>query len=200
MQHIKLFSALALAAMCIITAGCAQTAGTDNASANVSTTTATTTTTTNDAVNATTPAATTSATPLIGAPPATTTTAVPAPGVVNQVPASSIAGGSDVAPVNPSADKTAAPKVKVSDPKTNPGAANDLGLMLQVNGVLGAEPDFKGQAVAVSVNDGVLSLNGTVTDAARGEKFVRLLKNVKGVKGVKNNLRVGTPRAAPTQP
>jgi osmotically-inducible protein OsmY len=64
----------------------------------------------------------------------------------------------------------------------------------QVRMRLAVDPDVKGGALDVTVNDGVVTIKGRV-DTEKGKlKAEKLAKKVKGVKQVDNELVVGPPK------
>ena len=57
---------------------------------------------------------------------------------------------------------------------------------------LTSDPDVKGGALDVKVNQGVVELNGTVRTEKARVKAEKLTRKVKGVRSVVNNLKVST--------
>lgn len=64
----------------------------------------------------------------------------------------------------------------------------------QVRMRLATDPDVKGGAFDVSVQDGVVTIKGRVTTEKGRNKATKLCKKVKGVKKVDNELTVGPPK------
>jgi len=62
----------------------------------------------------------------------------------------------------------------------------------QVRRRLANDPDVKGAAIEVQVQDGVVTLRGTVREEKHRLKAERITRKVKGVKKVINELRVST--------
>jgi osmotically-inducible protein OsmY len=60
---------------------------------------------------------------------------------------------------------------------------------------LASDPDVKGGALDVDVNQGVVTLKGNVSTEKQKAKAAKLAKKVKGVKSVVNEIVVG-PRQA----
>jgi osmotically-inducible protein OsmY len=74
------------------------------------------------------------------------------------------------------------------------GAVSDDRIVDQVRMKLTTDPDVKGGAAEVTVQDGVVTIKGKV-DTERGKsKATKLAKKVKGVKSVDNQLVVGPPK------
>ncbi len=62
----------------------------------------------------------------------------------------------------------------------------------QVRRKLANDPDVKGGAIEVEVQDGVVTLRGKVREEKQKIKAERITKKVKGVKKVVNELQIGT--------
>jgi osmotically-inducible protein OsmY len=74
------------------------------------------------------------------------------------------------------------------------GPVSDDRIIDQVRMKLTTDPDVKGGADEVTVQDGVVTIKGKV-DTERGKsKATKLAKKVKGVKSVDNQLVVGPPK------
>jgi osmotically-inducible protein OsmY len=65
----------------------------------------------------------------------------------------------------------------------------------QVRMRLATDPDVKGGALDVSVQNGVVTIRGKVDTEKGKKKAEKLAKKVKGVKSVENDLVVGPPTA-----
>jgi osmotically-inducible protein OsmY len=64
----------------------------------------------------------------------------------------------------------------------------------QVRMKLATDPDVKGGALDVAVQDGVVTIKGRVDTDKGKQKATKLAKKVKGVKDVDNELVVGPPK------
>jgi len=73
-------------------------------------------------------------------------------------------------------------------------AISDDGITDMVSRKLANDPDVKGGALKVTVKDGVVTLNGTVSQDKWRAKAEKLARKVRGVKHVVNNLKVGPPQ------
>jgi osmotically-inducible protein OsmY len=71
---------------------------------------------------------------------------------------------------------------------------SDDGITDMVSRKLANDPDVKGGALQVTVKDGVVTLNGTVSQDKWRAKAEKLTRKVRGVKQVVNNLKVGPAR------
>jgi hyperosmotically inducible protein len=68
--------------------------------------------------------------------------------------------------------------------------ANDGWLWTKTRAVLATTDDLRDSTINVDVEDGVVTLSGTVATAAQKSKAAQVAKSVEGVKSVKNNLAV----------
>ncbi|MEO5858732.1 MAG: BON domain-containing protein [Pyrinomonadaceae bacterium] len=68
---------------------------------------------------------------------------------------------------------------------------DDLSLFTQVRGALSSDKELS-TAVIVEIKEGVVTLNGNLSSPAQKAKAETLVKNVSGVKSVKNNLRAAS--------
>jgi osmotically-inducible protein OsmY len=74
-------------------------------------------------------------------------------------------------------------------------AANpDDRISYQVQMRLATDPDVKGGALTVSVRNGVVTISGRVDSEKGRDRATKIVKKVKGVKGVDNELVVGPPK------
>lgn len=79
--------------------------------------------------------------------------------------------------------------------KPEPAASNpDDRISDQVRMRLATDPDVKGGALDVVVNDGVVTIKGRVDTEKGKDRATKLAKKVKGVKEVDNELVVGPPK------
>lgn len=69
-------------------------------------------------------------------------------------------------------------------------APNDDALFDEVRRRLANDPDVKGGAFEVDVKDGVVTIKGKVETEKVKQKAERVVKKVKGVKSVVNQLRI----------
>lgn len=106
---------------------------------------------------------------------------------VNTTTAASAAGNSQPQPTGDK-EKNNAPPVKAPTPVISTGA-NDMVLFQQARAALNADSEFV-NAVIIEIKEGALVLNGSVSSEAQKTKAAQLVQNVKGIKSVKNNLRV----------
>ncbi len=67
---------------------------------------------------------------------------------------------------------------------------SDFFLFTQARGVLGADAELKVENITIDVKAAVLTLSGTVSNAAQKSKAEQLMRAVGGVKEVKNRLRI----------
>ena len=70
------------------------------------------------------------------------------------------------------------------------GTPSDDKIYDQVRQKLANDPDVKGAGLDVSVKNGVVTLNGTVHDEHAREKAEKIVKKVKGVTSVVNDLKI----------
>ena len=73
--------------------------------------------------------------------------------------------------------------------------ANDLWLWVKTRFDLAAADDLRDSTINVDVNNDVVTLTGTVANAAQKTRAETVAKAVEGVKSVRNQLRVGTGNA-----
>ena len=99
-----------------------------------------------------------------------------------------VAAGPTAAPI----DKKNAPATAVKAPSPVVGSGgNDLFLFSQVRTALSADNDLL-NAVIVDIKEGNVTLTGNVRSEVQKNKAAQLIQNVKGIKSVKNNLRVSS--------
>src|SRR5690348_3758099 len=86
-------------------------------------------------------------------------------------------------------------QVVIASPQTSgPAPANtDDRISDQVRMKLATDPDVKGGALDVAVQEGVVTIKGRVDTEKGRSKATKLAKKVKGVKNVDNELTVGPP-------
>ena len=73
--------------------------------------------------------------------------------------------------------------------------ANDLWLWVKTRFDLAAADDLRDSTINVDVDKDVVTLSGTVANAAQKARAETVAKAVEGVKGVRNQLKVGTGNA-----
>ncbi len=88
-----------------------------------------------------------------------------------------------------STDK-AAPPVKSPTPIQSTGAT-DFFIFTQIRGALNADKEL-GDAVTVELKEGNIVLTGNVASEELKKKAEEVVRNVKGVKNIKNNIRVSS--------
>jgi hyperosmotically inducible periplasmic protein len=76
--------------------------------------------------------------------------------------------------------------------------ATDATITSAVKTKLLGDPDVKGLNIDVDTSNGVVTLTGVVHTAAERTEAMRLARNTKGVKNVKNNLKLEPRRAGDT--
>lgn len=81
-----------------------------------------------------------------------------------------------------------APPVKEPTPQIGSGA-DDMLLFIQVRSALSSDAELS-EAVIIEIKEGNATLTGNVSSDVQKTKAAQIVQNVKGVKGVKNNLRV----------
>jgi hypothetical protein len=74
--------------------------------------------------------------------------------------------------------------------RTIGAGANDGWLWAKTRAVLATTDDLRDSTINVDVENGVLTLSGTVATQAQKTKAAQVAKGVEGVKSVKNNLTV----------
>jgi hypothetical protein len=74
--------------------------------------------------------------------------------------------------------------------RTIGSGANDGWLWTKTRAALAATDDLRDSTINVDVDNGVVTLSGTVATPAQKIKAAQVAKSVKGVKSVKNNLMV----------
>lgn len=87
-------------------------------------------------------------------------------------------------------DKKSAPPVKEPTPQIGSGGS-DMFLFAQVRGALSSDTELI-NAVIVEIKEGNATLTGSVSSQAQKTKAGQLIQNIKGIKSVKNNLRVSS--------
>ena len=87
-------------------------------------------------------------------------------------------------------DKQTSPGAKEPVPQIGSGGG-DLVLFTQARSALNSDPELI-NSVIIEIKEGNVILNGSVTSAAQKAKAGQLVQSVKGIKSVKNNLRVGS--------
>jgi osmotically-inducible protein OsmY len=86
-------------------------------------------------------------------------------------------------------------QVVIASPQKTAAPANtDDRISDQVRMKLATDPDVKGGALDVAVQEGVVTIKGRVDTEKGRSKATKLAKKVKGVKNVDNELTVGPPR------
>ena len=91
-------------------------------------------------------------------------------------------------PVNVNKDKNSPAAVKEPAPKIGSGG-DDLALFTQARGALSADQELL-TGVIVEIKEGKAALTGKVSSEAQKKKAEQMVQNVRGIKGVQNNLRV----------
>jgi hypothetical protein len=81
-----------------------------------------------------------------------------------------------------------APAAKEPTPQIGSGG-DDMSLFTQARGALSADKELL-NAVIIEVKEGNATLSGKVSSEAQKAKALQLVTGVKGIKSVKNNLRV----------
>ena len=85
-------------------------------------------------------------------------------------------------------------EAKESGRKVGTGA-NDTWLWIKTRFDLAAADDLRDSTINVDVDNGIVTLSGTVASAAQKTKAEQVAKAVEGVKGVRNQLKVQTGNA-----
>lgn len=85
-------------------------------------------------------------------------------------------------------DKKPAPAVKAPTPQIGSGA-EDLTLFAQARSALSSDSELL-KSVVIEIKEGSVVLSGSVSSEAQKTKAAQLVQTVKGIKSVKNNLRV----------
>jgi hypothetical protein len=93
-----------------------------------------------------------------------------------------------VSPTSESRNAGKAPQAKTPTPQIGSGG-NDLFLFTQARAAVNADPELKNANLIVEVKEGVVTLSGTVADAALKTKAEELARSA-GAKAVRNQLRV----------
>ncbi len=92
----------------------------------------------------------------------------------------------------PVANKNVKSSPPVKDPTPQIGSGgSDLVLFTQARGALSSDQELL-NAVIIEIKEGNVTLTGNVSSAAQKTKAGQLVQAVKGVKSVKNNLRVAS--------
>jgi hypothetical protein len=87
-------------------------------------------------------------------------------------------------------DRKSAPPVKEPTPQIGSGGG-DMFLFAQVRGALSSDQELS-NAVIVEIKEGNATLTGNVSSEAQKTKAAQLIQSVKGIKSIKNNLRVSS--------
>jgi hypothetical protein len=85
-------------------------------------------------------------------------------------------------------NKKPAPAAKGPTPQIGTGG-DDMSLFAQARGALSADKELL-NAVIIEIKEGNATLSGKVSSEAQKTKALQLVTGVKGIKSVKNNLRV----------
>ncbi|MGI8670056.1 MAG: BON domain-containing protein [Aridibacter sp.] len=124
--------------------------------------------------------------------PATT----PPPNMDNTAanPPNNMTPGVETLPMSEEDKKLAAKDKKSSSPKKIPtpeigSGANDMFIFTQINGKLSSDKELV-NTVTAEIKEGIVTLTGKVANEDQKKKAEQLVREVQGVKGVKNNLRV----------
>ena len=80
--------------------------------------------------------------------------------------------------------------VEVPTPQIGSGGS-DIFLFTQVRGALSSDEELA-NAVIIEIKEGNATLTGSISSEAQKMKAARLVQSVKGVKSIKNNLRVSS--------
>ncbi len=92
----------------------------------------------------------------------------------------------------PAVTKDKKPSTPVKEPTPQIGSgASDFLLFTQVRGALSSDKEFS-NAVIVEIKEGNVILTGNISSEAQKTKAGQLVQSVKGIKSVKNNLRVSS--------
>lgn len=100
-------------------------------------------------------------------------------------PTSATVNNTSVPTVNK--DNKSAPAVNEPKPQIGSGAG-DFSLFIQARGALSSDKELSG--VVIELKEGNATLTGNVSSAALKTKAEQLVQTVKGIKSVKNNVRV----------
>lgn len=93
-------------------------------------------------------------------------------------------------PAAAATNKKPLPQVKEPTPQIGSGG-DDMSLFTQARGVLSSDKELS-NAVIIEIKEGNVTLNGKVSSEAQKAKALQLVQSVKGIKSVKNNLRVSS--------
>lgn len=88
-------------------------------------------------------------------------------------------------------DKSSSPPVKIPKPVIGSGA-NDMAVFMQVRGALMNLDKSLAEGILVDIKEGNVTLNGNVASEDQKKKTEQVVREVNGVKSVKNNLRVSS--------
>lgn len=113
---------------------------------------------------------------------------VPAVNVPVNPPNAPVSVANNTSAPNANRDVKSSPPVKDPTPQIGSGG-NDLVLFTQVRGAMSSDQELM-NAVTIEIKEGNVTLGGNVSSVAQKTKAGQLAQTVKGVKGVKNNLRV----------
>lgn len=80
---------------------------------------------------------------------------------------------------------------KIPDHKIGSGG-NDFYLFSKIRGQINEDAQLKNTNLVVNINDGVVTLTGTVANPEQKAQAEQLAHGVEGVKGIKNQLRIST--------
>lgn len=116
-----------------------------------------------------------------------------APGTAQAVPPP-VSGSTQPLPsgaVRPSAQSSVKPMptVKMPEPQIGSGGS-DFSLFTEIRSIILADKSM-GEGVIIEVKEGSVTLSGSVSSEANRAKAASIAQSVKGVKTVKNNLRIG---------
>lgn len=87
-------------------------------------------------------------------------------------------------------DKKSAPPVKLPTPQIGSGGS-DFTLFAQARSLLSADEELLNHVI-IEIKEGNVTLTGSVSNEAQKTKAGQLVQSVKGIKSVKNNLRVSS--------
>lgn len=80
-----------------------------------------------------------------------------------------------------------------SDSKSKADFVDDRDISNNVKKALDSDPQVSGQDVKVDTHNGVVTVSGKVNDERFKGRIIQVVQSVKGVRAVKNELKLGTP-------
>ncbi len=124
------------------------------------------------------------------APTASNNNSIPANNNVSANPPNTQAASNNTPTTIVNKDKKPLPPVKDPTPQIS-GGGGDFALFTEARAAISSDQELL-NTVIIEIKEGNVTLTGSVSSAAQKTKAGQLVQSVKGIKSVKNNLRVAS--------